>query len=61
CGLVAGDSPLRAGRSRPLQGAWPQPVAPLQGALAAIGRPCKGAGHGHARLPLTRASFAAKT
>ncbi|RWW15301.1 hypothetical protein GW17_00020869 [Ensete ventricosum] len=29
--------------------------------LQVVGRPCKGAGHGHARLPLTRASFAAKT
>ncbi|RRT33516.1 hypothetical protein B296_00051619, partial [Ensete ventricosum] len=30
-------------------------------AAAAGGRPCKGAGRGHARLPLARASFAAKT
>ncbi|RRT41609.1 hypothetical protein B296_00032015, partial [Ensete ventricosum] len=41
---------------RPLQGAWPQPAAPLQ----VTDRPCKGAGRGHARLPLVKASFATK-
>ncbi|RWV84230.1 hypothetical protein GW17_00054068, partial [Ensete ventricosum] len=43
--------------SRPLQGVWRQPAAPLQ----VVGRPCKGAGRGLARLPLARASFATKT
>ncbi|RWV78833.1 hypothetical protein GW17_00060128, partial [Ensete ventricosum] len=49
CGLAF---PCRGpGRSRP----------PLcRGALAATDRPCKGAGCGHARLPLVRASFVAK-
>ncbi|RWV85975.1 hypothetical protein GW17_00052177 [Ensete ventricosum] len=46
---------------RPLQGAWPQPATPLQGALAVAYRPCKGVGHGHTQLPLTRASFTTKT
>ncbi|RWW01389.1 hypothetical protein GW17_00035576 [Ensete ventricosum] len=41
----------------PLQEAWLQSAAPLQ----VVGRPYKGAGRGHARLSLARASFAAKT
>ncbi|RWV81205.1 hypothetical protein GW17_00057398 [Ensete ventricosum] len=61
CGCAAGNRPLRPGRSRScLRGCchcgWPLSVAPLQVA----GRPCKGAGRGHARLPLVRASFTAK-
>ncbi|RRT31820.1 hypothetical protein B296_00057442, partial [Ensete ventricosum] len=47
------------GRSRPppCRGPWLQTNAPLQ----VVGRPYKGAGRGHARLPLVRASFATKT
>ncbi|RWW36990.1 hypothetical protein BHE74_00057949, partial [Ensete ventricosum] len=55
-------------RSRPAKGRPPLRPASLpllaQGAvpcgLIAIGRPCKGASRGHARLPLARASFAVK-
>ncbi|RRT42478.1 hypothetical protein B296_00023194, partial [Ensete ventricosum] len=55
----AADRPFAgvlAAAGRPLQGAWPQPVASLQVA----DRPCKGASRGHARLPLARASFTTK-
>ncbi|RRT70730.1 hypothetical protein B296_00013885, partial [Ensete ventricosum] len=55
CGLAVGNvAPLRAGL-----GCSRSPLC--LGPLAAAGRPCKGAGRGHARLPLARASFVAKT
>ncbi|RWV97400.1 hypothetical protein GW17_00039811 [Ensete ventricosum] len=46
---------------RPLQGGLGCSPPPLAGGLAAADRPCKGAGHGLARLSLARASFATKT
>ncbi|RWV83686.1 hypothetical protein GW17_00054677 [Ensete ventricosum] len=61
CGLAAGDSPLLAGHSRSCpRGFCHCGWQPLAGGLAAAGHPCKGVGRGHARLPLARASFAAK-
>ncbi|RWV83824.1 hypothetical protein GW17_00054522 [Ensete ventricosum] len=48
-GMVAAGRPLALGP-------WLQSTAPLQ----VVDRRCKGTGRGHARLPLARASFAAK-
>ncbi|RZR90424.1 hypothetical protein BHM03_00018290 [Ensete ventricosum] len=63
--LRVGTAPLRAGpgRSRsPLCRRPGRSRPPLcRGALAAASRPYKGADRGHARLPLLRASFVAKT
>ncbi|RZS04712.1 hypothetical protein BHM03_00035084 [Ensete ventricosum] len=59
-GIGCSRSPFAGGLAatgRPLAGGpWLQTNAPLQ----VVDRPCKGAGRGHARLPLVRASFSTK-
>ncbi|RWW09267.1 hypothetical protein BHE74_00023485, partial [Ensete ventricosum] len=70
CSLATGGCPWRSSRGQQALVAWPLAAAPCElattvhareAAATTGGRPCKGAGHGHARLSLARASFIAKT
>ncbi|RWW14216.1 hypothetical protein BHE74_00052865 [Ensete ventricosum] len=60
CGRCAGSGRARR-RLHPLcRGPWPQPVAPLHGALAIAGRPCRRPGRGWPSI-LFLGAFVAKT
>ncbi|RZS00074.1 hypothetical protein BHM03_00029713 [Ensete ventricosum] len=61
CGLAAGGCPLRSRRGQQPLAGWSQSFVPARLLPLRVAAPCRGPGRGHARLPLARASFAAKT